>query len=78
MHCGDTVISRFFNMITTDHLVRRITVRILHTSVFNGLQIFIRILPFDGPHVHMSACPHFTCRHAAEHPFCMCQLLHFC
>jgi len=32
MRCGDKVISRFFNMITVDHLVLRITVRILPTS----------------------------------------------
>jgi len=31
MRYGDIVISRFLHMITIDHLVRRITVRILPT-----------------------------------------------
>jgi len=47
------VISRFFNMITIDHLVCRIVVRILPIYLPYGLQILVRVLPIDGPQVHI-------------------------
>ena len=55
MHCGDIVISRFFNMITIDHLVSRITVCILPTCPH------LRSANFGPRFTHwQSASLHFT------------------
>jgi len=53
MCCGDIVISRFFNMITIEHLVHKITVRILPTHLHLPSANF-------GPHFsyRRSASPH--------------------
>ena len=66
MRCGDKVISRFFNMITVDHLVLRITVRILPTSALMVHKITVRILP---THLHLPSANfglHFSYRRSAS------------
>jgi len=68
---------RFFKMITTDHLVRRITVcNFTHMSalmVCKFWSVFYLLMVCTSA---LDTLPLLHC--TAERPFCMCQLLHIC